>query len=166
MSATVTSAGATVAAAAGGQSPDVAAEQVVEDMEAKLMLLEGLLSGEDVPELDSPDEAIDEALGMMEGLLKLLQQPDLPTGDMDVQKLHLPPRTKAEQALARYSVIGGAVVHIASQAISALPFGAPVAAVLEGMYGRAEQVRRVGDRLNTMYLMHMLAIADTDCDCN
>jgi len=165
VSATVTSAGATVAAAAGGQSPDVAAEQVVEDMEAKLMLLEGLLSGEDVPELDSPDEAIDEALGMMEGLLKLLQH-DLPTGDMDVQKLHLPPRSDPEKILQKYSVIAGAVVRIASQAISALPFGAPVAAVLEGMYGRAEQVRRVGDRLNTMYLIHMLAIADTDCDCN
>jgi hypothetical protein len=120
-----------------------AAEQVTEDWERKISMLEGLMSGEG-PDIENPDD-IDDALGMMEGLLKLMQD-DLPTdGDLDVQKLRLPPRCKAEQALGRYAVVGRVMLNITSQAISALPFGAPVATVLKSMWRLAEQVRATAD---------------------
>ncbi len=108
--------------------------------EAKLALIDRLVSGEaeDLDE-ETTDEEIGDALKMLQGLLQLTQ-PNAST-EVDLQSLQLPSRSAAETALARYSWAVAATVNLASQAISALPFGAPVAAVLNGLYGHAEQVR-------------------------
>ncbi len=88
---------------------------------------------------DESDEAIGKALDVLQGLLQLTQSMD--GTQLDLQGLQLPPRSAAEKALAKYAWVGKAAVGAVAHATAALPFGAPVAAVLNGAFGRAEQVR-------------------------
>lgn len=126
---------------AGGDEDEgqVSAEEL-QECESKLALLEGLVSG-DAEDLDDEDEQIEGALDMLQGLLQLtLRMVPADEEKVDVQKLKLPRRTAAETALRRYAWLAKATVDVTSHAISALPFGAPLAAVLQGVYGQAEQV--------------------------
>lgn len=102
------------------------------------MLLHSLVSGEAEDE-DTADEEIGGALDTLQGLLQLTQRAQ-PNAELDLQALQLPPRSAAEKALARYSWLGTATIGLASHALSALPFGAPVAAVLNGLYRGSVQV--------------------------
>ncbi len=56
------------------------------------------------------------------------------------QKMAPPERSKAEQFFARYSALGQALMSVVQLGVGALPFGAPVAAVLGTLYARAQQV--------------------------
>lgn len=112
-------------------------------------MLDRLVSGE-AEDLDegTADEEIGDAMDILQGLLQLISSdPDVmtqgaqPNAELDLQALQLPPRTAAEAALARYSWMGTATIGLASHALSALPFGAPVAAVLDVLCGHAVQVK-------------------------
>ncbi len=61
-------------------------------------------------------------------------------GGPDVQALALPKRSAAEEALAKHSELGRALIGALAKGIEALPFGAPVAAVIGVVYARAAQV--------------------------
>lgn len=101
--------------------------------------------------LDSLEEEVESALGSTDALLATLgklgkamapsghaaEVDDVP---LDVQALALPVRSKAEQHLARFSALGQVLVEGASQACAAMPFGAPVAALLGAVYARASLV--------------------------
>lgn len=66
---------------------------------------------------------------------------------VDVQALVLPRRTGAEQALAKYLALGQVLISLSAKAMEAMPFGAPAAAMLGAVYGRAAQVGACAPRL-------------------
>jgi hypothetical protein len=61
-------------------------------------------------------------------------------GKVDWQKIDAPVRSKVEQGFARYSALGRVLITVVKHGVGALPFGAPVAAVLGSVYDRATKV--------------------------
>ncbi|KAL6756674.1 hypothetical protein V8C86DRAFT_3136436 [Haematococcus lacustris] len=60
-------------------------------------------------------------------------------GAVDVQTLKVPTRTEAEVKLAQWSELGRVVVDWTKPCLEVLPFGPLMAAVIGGIYNRAEQ---------------------------
>ena len=63
-----------------------------------------------------------------------------PTGKVDIQSLKLQDFSPAEKVLCKYSAIGQVLVSVVSHGVAALPFGAPIAAMMGGIFARAAQV--------------------------
>lgn len=61
---------------------------------------------------------------------KFLSLASKPAEDVNIQQLQLDNCTEAEKKFATYSALGRVVVGLACQGIAAMPFGAPVAALL------------------------------------
>lgn len=61
------------------------------------------------------------------------------TSQVHVDELNVS-RGAAEQALAKYSVVGQLIVNVAGEALRAVPFCAPAAALLGCIYSRSVQV--------------------------
>ncbi|KAJ9527086.1 hypothetical protein QJQ45_025204 [Haematococcus lacustris] len=116
-----------------------------------LNLLEGVASGDEASLADL-DKEVDLALSTVS---KLLENPQ---GAMDLQDLKLPNRTSAERKLAQLSVLGQVVVDLAEVSVAALPFGAPVAAAIGGIYARATQAAK-----NSANCARLLALVQ-QCD--
>lgn len=83
-------------------------------------------------DLETLDEQVNSVLAGAETVVaSVLSWVEKPTSrEVAIQELRLEARSPAEQALARYSALGRVLVSSVSQAVAALPFGAPVAAVL------------------------------------
>jgi hypothetical protein len=63
-----------------------------------------------------------------------------PAQKIDWQKIDLPQRSKIEQGFARYSALGRVLITVVKHGVGALPFGAPVAAVLGSVFDRVDKV--------------------------
>ncbi|KAJ9527505.1 hypothetical protein QJQ45_025765 [Haematococcus lacustris] len=113
-------------------------------------LLEGVLGDE--ASLADLDKEVDLALSTVSKLL------DNPQGAVDLQALKLPNRSSAERKLAQLSVLGQVVVDLAAASVAALPFGAPVAAAIGGIYARATQAAK-----NSANCARLLALVQ-QCD--
>ncbi|GFH17743.1 WD_REPEATS_REGION domain-containing protein, partial [Haematococcus lacustris] len=116
-----------------------------------LNLLEGVASGDEASLADL-DKEVDLALSTVSKLL------DDPQGAVDLQALKLPNRSSAERKLAQLSVLGQVVVDLAAASVAALPFGAPVAAAIGGIYARATQAAK-----NSANCARLLALVQ-QCD--
>ena len=66
--------------------------------------------------------------------------PQAPTGKVDIQSLQMQDFSPAEKVLCKYSTIGQVLVTVVSHGVAALPFGAPIAAMMGGIFARAAQV--------------------------
>ncbi|KAF5843009.1 hypothetical protein DUNSADRAFT_3138 [Dunaliella salina] len=78
--------------------------------------------------------------------------------DVDIQSLELRKRTKLEQYFAKYSALGQMFIDMSGPAMEAMPFGAPAAAVLGAVYGRAAQAARLSR--NCEILLNLLKLVD------
>ena len=96
----------------------------------------------DLEQLDGRD--VGNTLGIVEGSItkiKKLLSPDTGSSTpVDRSKIKMPARTKAEEVFGKHSHIGQVVMNVALKGVEALPFGAPVAAIIGFIYSRAAQV--------------------------
>ena len=83
---------------------------------------------------DGLHEEVEQMYAKMSGLWR--SQGGAGSDRVDIQALVFQVST-AEERLARHSALGGIVVGAATEALRALPFGAPVAAALGAFYSRA-----------------------------
>ncbi|KAJ9532875.1 hypothetical protein QJQ45_010968 [Haematococcus lacustris] len=79
-------------------------------------------------------------------------------GAVNVQTLKVPPRTEAEVKLAQLSELGKVVVYWTKPCLEVLPFGPLMAAVIGGIYDRAEQAA-----VNTINARQLLNLVK-ECD--
>ncbi|KAL6756673.1 WD40-repeat-containing domain protein [Haematococcus lacustris] len=79
-------------------------------------------------------------------------------GAVDVQTLKVPTRTEAEVKLAQLSELGKVVVYWTKPCLEVLPFGPLMAAVIGGIYDRAEQAA-----VNTINARQLLDLVK-ECD--
>ena len=107
-----------------------AAESAVERAEVELS---AIASGDVASEFAAVE-------GIAEKCLMALLNKAAPTGKVDIQSLQLQDFTQAEKVLCKYSAIGQVLVSVVSHGVAALPFGAPLAAMMGGIFARASQV--------------------------
>ena len=109
-----------------------AAESAVERAEQELA---SIASGDVASELAAGEGVAEKCLVAL-----LAKVAAAPTGKVDIQSLQLQDFSQAEKVLCKYSAIGQVLVTVVSHGVAALPFGAPIAAMMGGIFARAAQV--------------------------